>query len=178
MTIVTLKKKAQHKTDKVSHNSKNGFALNGTSRNTSYIGQTSLSKKNKVPNFKNNRNVSLDLQTDTQTDIQGGEGCCQNNKEMIKRSVMNTRGMMSIKYRNTRRPYPFSVVQPDSNYPQNQDQSSYIEKIKNESTCYQTPDFFEFQNSTRDRRNTLKNCLNNKPYPPKINNYACFSKII
>jgi hypothetical protein len=174
MSLVSLKRIGETRyLDKVSHNKSQGFSLNGNLRNTSYIGQTSLSKKNKVPNSSRNGGVK-----GSGGNIEEKEmffNCCKNDSGIIKPSVKNTKSMLSIRNRHTRRPYPFSIVQPDINLNDNQTQSSYIEKVKNNNNCRVTKPLFEFQNSERDRRNYLKNCLSLKPNPGKVNNTVCFS---
>ena len=174
MSLVTLKKISQTRyINKDSHKQEQGFSLNGNLRNTSYIGQTSLSKKNRVPNSSRNGGVkgSGGVQNTRELFL----NCCKNDTSIIKNSVKNTNGMLANKNRHTKRPYPVSIVQPDSNHLDNQSQSSYIEKIHNRNKCITTKGVFEFQNSERDRRNQLGKCLSLVPVPDKKNNTACFS---
>ena len=69
--------------------------------------------------------------------------------------------------------YEYEAVQIYLN--DNQTQSAYIEKIRNNNKCVTTKRLFEFQNSDRDRRNQLGKCLSIIPIPNKTNNSACFS---
>ena len=82
MSIVALKRKTMNGNPRMAPISGNnngplGFALNGTRRITGVVGQTNL-----APN--GNRGLS----------------CCTNDSNIIKRSVMNTKGMLSVRYNN------------------------------------------------------------------------------
>lgn len=100
MSIVTLKKKVKTQYDNMSVNSKNGFSINGTRRNQGYVGQTMLSRS--LPRTLCNGNVP-----------RGHGGCCGtfpvkhiiqsgvnylNDPNIIKSSVMNTKGMIETNY--------------------------------------------------------------------------------
>ena len=174
MSLVHLKKISQTRyIDKVSHNQSQGFSLNGNLRNSSYIGQTSLSKKNRVPN--SSRNGGVKGSGGNQNTKELFLNCCKNDSSIVKSSVKNNSGMLANKNRHVNRPYPFSIVKPDINMNDNQTQSTYIEKIRNNNKCDTTKRLFEFQNSDRDRRNQLGKCLSIIPIPNKTNNSACFS---
>jgi hypothetical protein len=126
MSIATLKKKTQAKYNNMSVNSTHGFSLNGTHRNQGYVGQTSLSRS--LPRTLMKGNV-----------IKGHGGCCgtynvtpivqsgvisQENPNVVKSSVINTRGMIE-EYINVLTnvdkpdfktcPNPFNTVKPDVN---------------------------------------------------------------
>lgn len=125
MSIATLKRKTLTKYNNMSVGQ--GFSLNGGFRNQGYVGQTSLS-----------RSLPRTLE-------QGHGGCCgtYNNPSVvmssvkctedptiIKKSVMNTSGMLRSKYKWIRRPQPYASVKPDVNN-NTSDQSTYIiKKIK------------------------------------------------
>ena len=117
MSIATLKKKtnAQYKT--LSVGSKNGFSLNGTHRSQGYVGQTSLSRSLPRTLMKGNA-------------MKGHGGCCGtfkispivssavtslNNPNVVKSSVLSTKGMISTHFRWIQRPQPFTSVKPDNN---------------------------------------------------------------
>jgi hypothetical protein len=117
MSIATLKKKTQTKYNNMSVGSKTGFSLNGTLRNQGYVGQTSLSRS--LPKTMMKGNVK-----------RGHGGCCGtydnapivqsavislNDPTVIKKSVLNTSGMIESKYMWTKRPFPYAVVKPDNN---------------------------------------------------------------
>jgi hypothetical protein len=83
MSIATLKRKSQRFVYPISHNqSSNGFALNGTLRNSGWIGQTSLDR------------------------IGSGRGnsCSVPQTSIVKKSTMNTLGYLSSRVR-----YPVSA---------------------------------------------------------------------
>jgi len=85
MSIVALKRKTMNGNPRMAPISGNnngplGFALNGTRRITGVVGQTNLAPNGST---KNNYNP-----------------CCTTSVDTIKRSVMNTKGMLSVRYNN------------------------------------------------------------------------------
>lgn len=176
MSLTCLKRISETRyTDKVSHNQPNGFSIYGGHRNSSYIGQTSLSKKNKVPSSSRNggprgsggnMNVSKDMFMN----------CCKNDTSVVKPSVKSTRGMLANRFRYTQRPYPHSIVQPDANIPENHSQSSHIEKLRLTNNCVSTDIYYLNQTAEQLTRSKLASCFSNDIYPNKVNNKACFSK--
>ena len=132
MSIVTLKKKTQAKYNSMSVGSKTGFSLNGTHRNQGYVGQNVISRALSV------------------TPIKHYGGCCgkypqghivlngitsTENINVVKKSVLDTRGMIDTKYRWIRRSYPFVTVKPDATLNMN-NQNSYIENLA-KNTIYE-----------------------------------------
>ena len=132
MSIATLKKKTKAQYNNLSVGSKNGFSLNGTHRNQGYVGQTSLSRS--LPRTLMKGNV-----------VKGHGGCCGtfnispvvssavtslNNPNVVKSSVLNTKGMLSTRFRWIQRPHPFTSVKPDNNNNVNT-QEDYILTQKN-----------------------------------------------
>lgn len=116
MSIATLKRKTM-KSYRIMSSGLTNFSLNGTLRNQGYVGQTNLSRS--LPRTLMKGNVPC-----------GYGGCCGtyrvmpivqsavtslNDPNMIKSSVINTRGMIDTKYRWAKRPQPFAIVKPDSN---------------------------------------------------------------
>ena len=175
MSLATLKKISQTRyNDKVSHNQPHGFSLNGNLRNTSYIGQTSLSKKNKVPNSSRNGGVRGSGGVIVEKEM--FMNCCKNDETIVKNSVKNTRGMIANRFRHISRPYPYSVVQPDHNIPQNHGQSSYIEKIRITNNCNNDDLYYLNQTAQPATRSKIAGCYQTPIYPSKVNNSACFSK--
>ena len=127
MSIATLKRKTQTQYNNMSVGSKAGFSLNGTHRSQGYVGQTSLSRS--LPKTMMKGNVK-----------RGYGGCCGkyndapivqsavtslNDPTVVKKSVINTNGMIESKYMWTKRPFPYAVVKPDNNLNLTT-QSSYI----------------------------------------------------
>ena len=101
MSIVTLKKKTNAQYKNLSVGSKNGFSLNGTHRSQGYVGQTSLSRSLPRTLMKGNA-------------MKGHGGCCGtfkispivssaitslNNPNVVKSSVLSTKGMVSTHFR-------------------------------------------------------------------------------
>ena len=103
MSIATLKKKTQTQYNHMSVGQR-GFALNGTRRLQGFVGQTSLSRSIPVTNMRG-------------MDAQGYGGCCGkypghkitcgmgtyegnslNDPRVIKKSVINTQGMLATHY--------------------------------------------------------------------------------
>lgn len=135
MSIVALKRKTLAQYRNNSH-SPDGFSLNGTHRNQGYVGQTSLSRSLPRTLMKGNT-------------PRGHGGCCGKyqqgtivrsavtsleNPAVVKKSTMNTRGLIDTKYRWIRRPKPFAEVKHIAN---SHSQSEYIYFIK-EKTLKET----------------------------------------
>jgi hypothetical protein len=131
MSVFTLKKKTQTKYNNMSVGNKDGFSLNGTHRNQGFVGQTNLSRS--LPRTLAKGNT-----------LKGNGGCCGHfpifhpivstvtsteDPNVIKPSVINTRGMISTHYRWIHRPKPFSNVKSDNNL-NNNTQQDYINNLK------------------------------------------------
>ena len=114
MSLATLKKKTAHKYNNSSKATQ--FSLNGTHRNQGYIGQTSLSRTLiKSPSYG--------------PIPQGHGGCCHTynsntlrpssvfsteDNQIVKPSVLGTKGMLQKRIAWSRRPAPFtSTVSSD-----------------------------------------------------------------
>jgi hypothetical protein len=133
MSIVALKRKTAAKYKNNSVNQRN-FSLNGVHRSQGYVGQTMLSRHLPQTPMKGNT-------------PKGHGGCCgtyrvgaivqsgvnyQEDARTVKSSVVGTDGMISTKYRWTRRPQPFTSVKSDSNHNFNT-QQDYIDKLKDKT---------------------------------------------
>ena len=81
----------------ISGNNSLGFALNGTRRISGIVGQT---------NLQQNRNIKM--------------SCCTNDSNVIKPSVKNTKGMLSVKYCKMNYDTICNVVQPTETISQTQ----------------------------------------------------------
>lgn len=122
MSIATLRKKTMNgnpRISPISGNSESTFSINGTRRNSGIVGKTNLA-----------RNLNY------------GENCktCTNDSNIIKSSVINTKGMLALKKINC--PIngtcikPLQWVQPiDTGYNKFNTQSQYIERKHSESAC-------------------------------------------
>jgi hypothetical protein len=151
MSIVTLKRKTLAQNYHITNpalRSPDGFSLNGTHRSQGYIGQTSLSRS--LPRTPMKGNVA-----------KGHGGCCGQYYQgniiqsavtsledigAVKKSSINTRGLIDTKYRWIRRPQPFTTV---NNITRINTQNEYIRYIsqkvlKNTTTpgspCYDEVD--------------------------------------
>jgi hypothetical protein len=133
MSIVALKRKTQAKYNNLSVG-RPQFSLNGGHRSQGYVGQDNLGRYLSRTIYGGNV-------------PKGHGGCCGTyaqsitanagminleNPNVIKTSVINTRGMLDTKYRWIRRPDPFSVVKPDTNN-NITEQSSYIKNKSRKS---------------------------------------------
>jgi hypothetical protein len=143
MSIATLKRKTLTQYNNMSVGER-GFSLNGTRRNQGYIGQTSLS-----------RSLPRTLMKDNTP--KGNGGCCgtylitpivqsavrtTEDETVVKKTVMNTSGMLSSRNRWLKRGEPYITVKPDNNKNVNT-QKDYITRlqkktIKDADSCYQT----------------------------------------
>jgi hypothetical protein len=143
MSIATLKRKSLTKYNNMSVG-QNGFSLNGTHRSQGYIGQTSLSRSLSQTPMKDNT-------------PKGSGGCCgtylvnpivqsavksTEDSSVVKKTVMNTSGMLSSRNRWAKRGAPFATVKPDNNNNVNS-QIDYITRLQKKviadaDSCYQT----------------------------------------
>jgi hypothetical protein len=143
MSIATLKRKSLTQYNNMSVG-QSGFSLNGPYRNQGYIGQTSLSRSLSQTPMKDNT-------------IKGSGGCCgtylvtpivqsavksTEDSSVVKKTVMNTSGMLSSRNRWAKRGKPYTSVKPDNNNNVN-NQKDYITRlqkktIKDADSCYQT----------------------------------------
>ncbi len=95
MSIATMKRKTRETYHVMSRG--NGFSLNGTHRNHTYVGQTNTSRTTPIPE----NNVLC--------------ACLDYDATVVIPSVVSTAGMLATKYRWIRRGYPQTSVKPDSN---------------------------------------------------------------
>lgn len=171
----------------VSHDK--GFSLNGTVRNNSYVGQTSLARKTNKPYFTRYKGPV------------GYGGCCGKYyisftkydrcsifDNSVKNSVINTKGMLSKKNKWLNSTYPNTVVQPDSNFPLNASSGSRTSIIANNTIshnnivlsngkkCVQFTETIDINNNSAERRMQNLACnYNTSIFPGRVNNTLCFS---
>ena len=122
MSIYTLKRKTLNgnpRLSPISGNNPLGFALNGTRRIKGIVGETNLGS-HKIPNLGSHQNC-----------------CTSNSNEIIKKSVKNTKGMLSSRYTKLLHgAYPGNIVQPISNsHIQLNTQSQFIAKLHALNIC-------------------------------------------
>lgn len=133
MSIVTLKKKSRHnrRISPISGRGKDGFSLNGGYRNIGAVGQFRLISNTTRTPFRGTEPMG-----------NGGSGgqyynkplnsgsCCTNDNRIIKKSSLNTAGMIDTKYKWTKGTYPNYWVQEDDNsYRITRDQATYIRNL-------------------------------------------------
>jgi hypothetical protein len=136
MSIATLKKKTMNQYNTLSVGTKGGFSLNGTHRSQGYIGQSTQSR------FLSRTLMKGDT-------VRGHGACCgkyptsnivqtsvtsTENPNVVKPSVLGTRGMISKKYRWVLRPQPFSTTDKTDSHEWDS-QSHYVQS---KSTRIQT----------------------------------------
>ena len=122
MSIATLRKKTMNgnpRISPISGNSESAFSINGTRRNSGNVGKTNLA-----------RNLNYGENSKT----------CTNDSNIIKSSVINTKGMLASKKKNCSTNgtciKPLQWVQPiDTGYNKFNTQSQYIERKHSESAC-------------------------------------------
>jgi hypothetical protein len=176
MSLVCLKRISQTRyIDKVSHDQPNGFSIYGGNRNTSYIGQTSLSKKNRVPTSSRNggpKGAGGDMLVTNEIFM----NCCKNDSTIVKPSVKSTRGMLADRLRGTRYSSHMNIVQPDTNIRENHGQSAYIEQLRLSTNCVTKDIYYLSQTAEQATRAKVRTCLSVETYPTRVNNQGCFTK--
>lgn len=138
MSLQTLKKKSRNnrRFAPVSGRGKDGFSLNGGYRNIGSVGQFRLiSNVTRTP-YKGTtaKGNGGKLGTYYKTSNQGGGlnsgNCSANNNAIIKKSSINTAGMIDTKYKWMKGKYPnFWVQEDDNSYRIHRDQQTYIENL-------------------------------------------------
>lgn len=134
MSIVALKRKTA--ATKNLSTGLSGFSINGTTRNQGYIGQslesrTLLHTPHKGAVAKGHGGCCGTY--NDAFDITPSEICSLEDSTVVKQSVLSTKGMLAKRNRWINRPFPYSVVKPDSNHGPSgnaNDQSSYLERRK------------------------------------------------
>lgn len=148
MSIAILKKKSRHnpRIDPISGRGHNGFSLNGGYRNIGAVGQFRMISNNTRTPFKG-------------SDAMGSGGCCgkyynkplnsgsccTNDNLIIKKSSLNTSGMIDTKYKWMKGTYPhFWVKEDNGSYKITRDQATYIknltQKVGGDVNCMITAD--------------------------------------
>ena len=151
MSIAILKKKSRHnpRIDPISGQGHKGFSLNGGYRNIGAVGQFRMISNTTRTPFKG-------------ADPMGNGGCCgkyynkplnsgsccTNDNMIIKKSSLNTSGMIDTKYKWMKGTYPhYWVKEDDGSYNLTRDQATYIrnltQKVGGNVNCMMTPDLNE-----------------------------------
>lgn len=127
MSIVALKRKAATQYNNLSVN-QSQFSINGTTRNQGYVGQTSLSRS--LTHTPHKGSVAKDFNgLYANPNIKASETISTENNTVVKKSVINNRGLLATKYRWINRPNPYSSVKVDSGRLAN-DQLDYITRLR------------------------------------------------
>lgn len=172
MSIATLKRKTKEQYNNSSVGYKN-FSINGTTRNSGWVGQTMLSRH--FPRTPMKGNTAVGHGGLNGTYFQGNSIVSGinylNDNTVIKPSVVSTKGMLMAKFRWARRPQPFMTVKNNDNI---NDQQSYITNLQKKTISYiekttTSPNITinNFVNvPTKNYNNIQKHCNIIKP-PPK-----------
>ena len=138
MSLIALKRKTQAKQN-ISGRGKDGFSLNGGYRNQGWVGQTSGSRSINYTPFKGDTAVGNGGCCGTyDVSIVNGGSCCTNDPGIIKRSNMNTMGLIdaTVVYPTgvfndscTRTCVGSQPVKPHVPTPENMAQSLHIETV-------------------------------------------------
>jgi hypothetical protein len=135
MSIVALKRKSRSnkRFAPISGRGSEGFSLNGGHRSHGGIGEfrlisntTRTPYKGTIPKGNGGNNGKY-----YNNPLNSGS-CCNNDPSIIKKSSMNTAGMIDTKYKWTKSKYPnYWVQQTTSSTNIQHDQGTYIKKLKN-----------------------------------------------
>jgi hypothetical protein len=137
MSINTLKRKSEAKYfDQVSKNTV--FSLTGTRRLQGYVGQTNLSRSTKMTpytQFGGPRGHGSKYGIYPINIHNSGKLSTCSDGNTIKKPTMNTKGLLSSKFKWSKRGYPYTVVQPDSNNDLFDTSSRYTSDLAAANTC-------------------------------------------
>jgi len=146
MSLSVLKKKSRRFQARVSGKGKNGFSLNGGHRNIGSVGVTNLAKSVTRTRFRGALPMGAGSKQGKYPVVVSNSGsCCNNDASIIKKSVLNTKGMLHTSYAKKwdeneqlfRCPrvvlsggqYPHIWVQEDDTLAGNTSQGQYIHSV-------------------------------------------------
>jgi len=142
MSLQTLKKKSRNnrRFAPISGRGKDGFSLNGGYRNIGAVGQFRLISNTTRTPYKGTEAMGNGgkLGKYYTTSNPGGGlksgSCCTNDNKIIKKSSLNTNGMINTKYKWLHGTYPNFWVQEDDTMSRSgtRDQSTYIKNLTNQ----------------------------------------------
>jgi len=147
MSLATLKKKTRTQYHNMSVGRVGGFSLNGTRRSQGYVGQDMLGRHLQGSLMRGNtlrgnggccgsypvRTIVQTLSIPFPTNINNGS-TASNRTNVVKKSVLDTNGLIMTKYRWIRRPQPYATVKPDANMIQGI-QKTYIENLSKKTVA-------------------------------------------
>lgn len=133
MSIVVLKKKSRsnRRFAPISGRGVDGFSLNGGYRNIGAVGQFRMISNTTRTPFRGTHPMGNGGKYGAYYDKPLNSGSCStNDNQIIKKSSLNTAGMIDTKYKWTKGTYPnYWVQEDDSNYSSTRDQASYIRNL-------------------------------------------------
>jgi hypothetical protein len=133
MSLVTLKKKSRNnrRIAPISGRGTDGFSLNGGYRNIGSVGQFRMISNTTRTPFKGAFPMGNGGSGGKYYNKPANSGTCTaNDNTIVKKSSLNTAGMIDTKYKWTKSTYPNYWVQEDDNsYSVTRDQSTYITNL-------------------------------------------------
>jgi hypothetical protein len=133
MSIAILKKKSRsnRRFAPISGRGDDGFSLNGGYRNIGAVGQFRMISNTTRTPFRGTHPMGNGGSGGKYYDVPLNSGsCCTNDNQIIKKSSLNTAGMIDTKYKWTKGTYPNYWVQEDDNsYIVTRDQATYIRNL-------------------------------------------------
>jgi hypothetical protein len=191
MSIVCLKRNSRHypQVDPISGKGKDGFSLNGGHRNVGGVGRFRMvSNVSRTPFRGNIPMGSGGCCGVYEQNVANSGSCYTNHSDIVKKSSVNTKGMINKRYERKweqwndeyvcprvvlNSQYPYQWVQQDnSSYVTTQDQSLYIQK---KTQAYGACVFINYQNSgncanfDQDGQPTLSSDANSAEIPGVYN---------
>ena len=137
MSIVALKRKTMTQYHNMSVGSPAGFSINGTHRNQGYVGQTNLSRFTSRTTVRGNAPHAPGTPYTSGPVVMSGITSLE-DPNVVKSSVVGTKGMIDTKYRWVRRGQPFMSLKPDNNQHMNT-QYDYVEHKKKKTLAADCP---------------------------------------
>jgi len=139
MSLQTLKKKSRNnrRFAPISGRGINGFSLNGGYRNIGSVGQFRMISNTTRTPYKgpvakgNGGKLGKYYKTSNQGGGLNSGSCCTNDNQIIKKSSLNSAGMIDTKFKWTKGTYPNFWVQEDDTESRSgtRDQSTYIQNL-------------------------------------------------
>ena len=133
MSLATLKKKSRNnkRFAPISGRGVDGFSLSGGHRNIGSVGQFRLISNTTRTPFRGTEPMGNGGSSGKYYNAPTNSGSCgTNDNKIIKKSSLNTSGMIDTKYKWTKGTYPnFWVQEDDNSYRVTRDQATYITKL-------------------------------------------------
>jgi hypothetical protein len=175
MSIAILKKKSRNtpRIAPISGKGHDGFSLNGGHRNIGAVGQFRMVSNTTRTPFKGNLPRGHGGNGGKYYDHYLNSGsCCTNDNTIIKKSTLNTPGMIDTKYKWTKGTYPnYWVKEDDNSYNLTRDQNTYVHNLTQtvsgggngcQSNFINSQSNSMNNNGTTDNSNGVYNCSGNR----------------